>query len=514
MLSKLSENLEPWDIVVIGGGATGLGIALDGASRGYRTLLLEQHDFAKGTSSRSTKLIHGGVRYLQQGDISLVFEALKERGRLRQNAPHLVRDLSFVIPVYDWWGGPFYSVGLKVYDMMAGRLGLGPSRRLSRSETIEALPTVKQDGLRGGVIYHDGQFDDARMAITIAKTASEYGAVLLNYFKVVGLHKQNGIIEGVQAIDEEHHKEYYIKAKVVINATGVYADSIIKMDDPGTPRKIIPSQGVHIVLDRSFSPSDHAILVPETSDGRVLFAVPWYNHLLVGTTDTIVEESSLEPVPLRQEVEFILHNAGKYLSGMPQLSDVKSVFSGLRPLAASSNGQQPTKEISRHHKVLVSVSGLVSVIGGKWTTYRQMAEDAVNQAIMIGNLAERQCITSELLLHGFKKDNDPGYRLAAYGTAAEMIMKLERQNPDYKAWLSEPLQITKGQVAYAVHEEMALHVEDVLARRTRALFLDAQTSILIAPEVARILAEIRGKDETWMMHEIESFVQLANRFLP
>jgi len=356
------EKEQQWDVAIIGGGASGLGIALDSASRGHKTILLEKNDFAKGTSSRSTKLVHGGVRYLQNGDISLVIEALRERGIMRKNAPHLVRDLSFVIPSYDWWSSPFYGIGLKVYDMMAGKLGLGPSTILNREETLKYLPNVKKDGLRGGVIYHDGQFDDARMAVSLALTADQEGATLLNYVEVTGLEKEKDMLTGIQITDCIDGSKKTIKAKVVVNATGVFSDQIIRMDQPEAKPMIRPSQGVHLVIDKSFLQGDHAIMVPHTTDGRVLFAVPWNGQVVVGTTDTPIDDALEEPIPMEEEIDFILENASAYMTKKPHRKDVKSVFVGLRPLAATNNNKESTKEVSRHHKIIVSTSGLVSVL--------------------------------------------------------------------------------------------------------------------------------------------------------
>jgi glycerol-3-phosphate dehydrogenase len=411
MLKRL-KKVKEWDIVVVGGGASGLGTALDAASRGFKTLLLEQHDFAKGTSSRSTKLVHGGVRYLQQGDISLVLEALRERGLMLQNAPHLVRNQSFIIPNYEWWGGPFYTVGLKMYDMMAGKLGLGPSKSLSFDQTVKSIPTLVQKGLKGGVIYHDGQFDDARMAVALAQTCTDYGGTVLNYMEVQDLTKDNeDLIDGVKVKDIESGKIHEIKAKAVVNATGVWADKVMQMDDPEARDMIRPSQGIHLVLDQSFLQSKHAIMIPHTSDGRVLFAVPWHNRVIVGTTDTLVNEALLEPKALEEEIEFVLETAGLYLNKVPTRKDVKSIFAGLRPLAApQDNEEKSTKEISRHHKVLISLSGLITITGGKWTTYRKMGEDAVDKAILLAGLAERKSITENLMIHSYSKSvslNDP-----------------------------------------------------------------------------------------------------------
>ncbi len=474
MLNRLKE-VDVWDIIVIGGGASGLGTALDAASRGFKTLLLEQHDFAKGTSSRSTKLVHGGVRYLQQGDISLVLEALRERGLMLQNAPHLVRNLSFIIPNYEWWGGPFYTIGLKMYDMMAGKLGLGPSKSLSLEETVDSIPTLVQKGLKGGVVYHDGQFDDARMAIGLAMTCVDYGGTAINYMEVQGLQKgSDGLIDGVEVKNLENGEEYNLKAKAVINATGVWADRVMQMDDPEAKDMIRPSQGVHLVLDRSFLQSDHAIMIPHTSDGRVLFAVPWHNRVIVGTTDTLVNEASLEPKALEQEIEFILGTAGLYLTKVPTRKDVKSIFAGLRPLAAPQGDDKSTKEISRGHKVIISLSGLITLTGGKWTTYRKMGEDAIDKAILLAGLPERKSITENLMIHSYSLNTSLDDPNSVYGSDLISVEAVAREKKEYEGLLSEELQISKAQLVWAVREEMARNVEDFLARRTRALFLDAR----------------------------------------
>lgn len=515
MLKRLKKQKEPWDIVVIGGGATGLGVAVDAASRGYKTLLLEQHDFAKGTSSRSTKLVHGGVRYLQQGDISLVLEALKERGLMIQNAPHLVKNQAFIIPNYEWWDGPFYQVGLKVYDLMSGKLGIGSSKRLSKEETVEHIPTIDQHGLKGGVVYYDGQFDDARMALTLAKTADQYNGVLLNYFEVTGLEKnEEGIIDGLKARDMESGKNYSIKAKAVINATGVFADKVKKMDDPGVKDMIQPSQGIHLVVSKEFLPDKFAIMVPQTKDGRVMFAVPWHDKVVLGTTDTMKEKPELEPEAQDQEIDFILETAGQYLTKQPTRADVLSVFSGLRPLAKPEGEGKSTKEISRHHKVMISQSGLITIIGGKWTTYRKMAEDTVDNAMLIGALVERKCITMNLPVSGYDTNldltTDP---LAVYGTEKYKLLELEEEQPDLAEVISETLPLRKSQVIWAVKHEMARTVEDMLARRVRGLFLDARESLRVSGQVAKIMAEELGEDNDWIDDQLESFNEVAGKYV-
>ena len=506
-LKKLKTH-KKWDIIIIGGGASGLGAAIDAASRGYKTLLLEKYDFAKGTSSRSTKLVHGGVRYLQNGDISLVIEALKERGVMRKNAPHLVRDLSFVIPSYDWWNSPFYGLGLKIYDLMAGKLGLGPSTILDHEETIALIPNVKQEGLRGGVIYHDGQFDDARMAISMAQTAENHGATLLNYMGVTSLEKQNDLITGLAAKDTLTNTDYHLKAKVVINATGVFSDQILQLDQPESPVMIRPSQGVHLVLEKKFLKGPHAIMIPQTSDGRVLFAVPWHQHVVVGTTDTPIDTATAEPVALEEEVDFILANAAAYMTQKPKRSDVKSVFAGLRPLAAQSDKNE-TKEVSRHHKVMVSTAGLVSIIGGKWTTYRKMAEDTIDTAIPVGGLPERKCNTEHVPIHGYDPKSDWQSPLHVYGSDSEKIIAL---NPNGNTSLATTFHITENQIQWAIEEEMAITLEDVLARRVRGLFLDAKESLRIAPTVAQLMAKFMNTNQQWEKEQLKSFESLAQNY--
>jgi glycerol-3-phosphate dehydrogenase len=514
MIDQLSANPDKvWDVLVIGGGASGLGAALESASRGYKTLLLEKADFAKGTSSRSTKLIHGGVRYLEQGDVSLVLEALHERGLLMKNAPHLVSNQAFIIPNYDWWGGPYYTIGLKIYDMMAGKLGLGPSEGISRKETLSELPNVKSEGLRGGVVYYDGQFDDARLAVNLAQTIAEQGGTVLNYMKVTGLLKDDELrVRGVLAVDRETEKEYRIKAKSVVNATGVFVDKILKMDDPEAKKTIRPSQGVHLVLDRSFMPGEAAILIPKTDDKRVLFAVPWYNRIVVGTTDTLIDKASLEPIALEEEIEFILKIAGKYFVKAPRREDVKSVFAGLRPLVAPKSKGKKTKEISRGHKIVVSLSGLITMTGGKWTTYRKMGEDAIEQAIFIGGLEETISSTKNLPIHGASENLTEGH-LRNYGTDSGEILKLIEQRPDLGKLLSHDMPYTRAEVVWSVRNEMARTVEDVLARRLRILFLDAKIAMNVAEEVSKLMADELGWDEDHRQKSLKRFMKLAKGYL-
>ena len=514
VLLKQLTSQPVWDLIVIGGGATGLGVALDGISRGYKTLLLEQVDYAKGTSSRSTKLGHGGVRYLAQGNIALVREALYERGLLLRNAPHLVKNQDFIIPNYDWWGGPYYTIGLTMYDLLAGKLSLGASVHLSKQETLRRLGNLKPDGLRGGVLYHDGQFDDARLAINLAQTAVEQGGTLLNHFDVRGLLKDaSGKIAGVRAADQETGQLYELPAKVVVNATGIFVDEILQMDKPGTRKLVRPSQGVHIVLDKSFLPGDDAIMIPKTDDGRVLFAVPWHGRVVLGTTDTPLKEYSAEPQALEEEIEFILRTAALYLTRAPQRSDALSVYAGLRPLAAPQGDSTKTKEISRSHKILVSAAGLITITGGKWTTYRRMGQDTVDKAISLGKLPKAASRTASLTIHGALPTPDRSNHLHVYGSDQPALLDLLTQDPTLGGKLDDSLEFLKAEVVWAARYELARTVEDVLARRVRVLFLDARAAIRMAPMVAALLAKELGHDYAWQQQQITDFTQLAQGYL-
>ena len=504
------DKVPEWDIVIIGGGASGLGIALDATKRGYKTLLLEKYDFGKGTSSRSTKLIHGGVRYLQNGDITLVIESLKERGILKRNAPHLVQDLSFVIPTYDWWASPFYGIGMKIYDMMAGKLGLGKSIIISKSETEKLIPNVNKKGLKGGVIYHDGQFDDSRMAITLALSSDSKKTALINYCSVDSLIKKSDEVVGVNFTDIINSRKYEVKSKVVINATGVFTENIIRMDQPKIEKMIQPSQGVHIVLNRKFLKGKHAILIPQTSDGRVLFAVPWKNYVVVGTTDTHVKNATEEPKAMKDEIEFILKNAGKYMTIKPKKDDIKSVFAGLRPLAATTD-KKSTKEVSRSHKIDISPSGLISVLGGKWTTYRKIAEDAIDSAISINKLKKKKCKTEKIKLFGFKKNVDWSDPMHVYGSLKNKVKSLG-SIADNKS-LSNKFYISNNIIEWAIIHEMAITIEDILARRTRCIFLDSKESKRIAPLVAKKMADVLEKDQKWIDAELKKFNTLIKNYI-
>lgn len=512
MLKAVREETGYWDFIIVGGGATGLGVAVDATTRGFKTLLLEMDDFSKGTSSRSTKLVHGGIRYLQQGNVSLVLEALRERGLMIQNAPHLVQNQSFIVPNYDWWEGPFYGVGLKVYDMLAGKLGLGPSRKLSVDQTVERLPTIKTEGLKGGVIYYDGQFDDSRLAINLAQTSAENKGVLLNYMKVDDLIKSGGMVQGVRATDMLSGDEYEISGRVVINATGVFTDNLLKKDEPDARPIVAPSQGIHLIVDKKFLPGDTAVMVPQTDDGRVLFAVPWHDKVVLGTTDTPVDGPSLEPIAQEEEIAFVLKHAAKYLNGNPAREDVRSVFAGLRPLVKMGEGRD-TASLSRDHTLLVNHSGLVTITGGKWTTYRKMAEDVVNQASIVAGLNPGTCVTEQLRIHGWLKNLDKSDPHYYYGSDLLTIRKMIRDNPVLGEQLHDRLPYIKAEVVWAVRNEMAMTVEDVLSRRTRALLLDASASMEMAEEVAAIMAHEAGHDTAWQHDQVQKYHELASRYV-
>jgi glycerol-3-phosphate dehydrogenase len=511
-LARLRAGSEIFDLLVVGGGASGLGAAVDAAARGYRVALIEQGDFAKGTSSRSTKLVHGGVRYLGQGNVALVKSALRERGLLLRNAPHLAHATPFVIPNYSWWGGPYYAFGLTLYDLLAGRLSLGSSKWLSRDETIRHLPTVETNGLASGVLYYDGQFDDARLAINLAQTAVEHGAVLVNYCTCVGLTKEGGKVNGVLAREGETGAEFAIKARAVINATGVFVDELRRYDEPASSPMVTVSQGVHLVLPKEFLPGTSALMIPKTADGRVLFAIPWHNKLVVGTTDTPDVKASLEPRALPQEVEFILDHARKYLTRDPEEKDVLSVFAGLRPLVSRS-GAGSTASLSRDHTIAISPSKLITLTGGKWTTYRKMAEDVIDQAERVAGLGHKPSPTGALAIHGAGGEISPDQSLKFYGADGAGITKLMAADPALAAPVHTRLALRPAEVVWHTRYEMARTVEDVLARRTRSLVLDAQASIEAAPAVAVLMARELGRDAAWADRQVRDYTEIARGWL-
>tara|TARA_R110002050_G_scaffold54738_3_gene123735 strand:- start:690 stop:2249 length:1560 start_codon:yes stop_codon:yes gene_type:complete len=513
MIDKINDNSKEYDFIIIGGGATGIGIALEASARGYSVVLLEKSDFTKSTSSKSTKLVHGGVRYLEQGNIGLVREAVTERGLLLKNAPHLVENLSFIIPTHGFFDEVLYTVGLTFYDLLAGKLSLGRSKWISKSKTLKRISTINPNKISAGVAYHDGQFDDTRLAINTLQTAVGLGAIVLNYCDVKGLVKNSsGKVSGVKFIDQEKKKDYKIKGKQVVNATGVFADDILKMDSPHAEKTIAPSQGVHIVLDKSFLPDNDAIMIPKTDDGRVLFLVPWHNKVVVGTTDTPVKKESLEPIALEEEIEFILNTASRYLIKTPKRSDVLSVFAGLRPLAASKGNGNKTKEISRSHKIFESESGLLTMVGGKWTTYRKMGEDLVDKAERNQGWPHIPTKTKYLKIHGYKENTNRNNPLYFYGTDEDNVLTIATQE-GMKDYISTSLEVINAQVVWAVRHEMARTVEDFLARRTRCQLLDARESIKMAPKVAKIMAHELKEDDEWQLKQVADYMKVTSNYI-
>ena len=517
------RNTQLYDVIVIGGGASGIGAAVEACLRGYRTLLLEKHDFTKGTSSKSTKLIHGGVRYMAQGDLKMVREALKERGILLRNAPHLVHDQPFIIPNYRWWEGAFYTIGLKFYDLLAGRFSLGRSVHLGKDSVLEKLPGISPEKLRGGVLYHDGQFDDSRLAMDLLHVLNKKGGTALNYAEVLALEKKEDIVSGVVFRDNYENRQFAVRAKAVLNATGVWVDEVMKMDQPGHRKTIRPSQGVHLVLKKDFLRGDHALMIPKTSDGRVLFAVPWHDHLVVGTTDTPIHVSSAEPVALEEEIRFILDTASAYLEREVKRSDVLSVFAGLRPLAAPKDGSSKTKEISRNHKIMISKSKLITIIGGKWTTYRKMAEEMVDTAIQSGLLEPSSSLTKQFALletsGQMKKErslpeNTPADQpFHLYGAHGSEISAIAEKDQEKMAFIHPDLPYRWAEVEWICKNEMVLHLEDLLARRLRALLLNARATSDIAEEVAERSAPWLGWTPEQANAEVVAFRELAKNYI-
>lgn len=507
LLTEIGATPE-WDVLVVGGGATGLGAAVEAASRGYRTLLLEARDFAKATSSRSTKLVHGGVRYLQQGNVKLVLEALRERGRMLRNAPHLAHRRGFIIPAYAWWEFPFYGVGLTMYDVLAGKESLGRSQILSKATVRKELPTVKSEGLQGGILYYDGQFDDARYAITLLRTLFDQGGVALNYAPVTGLLKQNGLVCGVRAKDSESGESFECRAKVVINATGIFSDDLRRMDEPAATKILSVSQGSHFVLPRDFLPGDSALMIPRTSDGRVLFAIPWHDRVVVGTTDDAVPQADYEPRAMADERSFLIEHIERFLGRRPKADEILSMWSGQRPLVKQADGAS-TAAISRDHTVLISAAKLVTITGGKWTTYRKMGEDVVNKAASLAGLAQAPSKTAELRLHGYSDEVTQNWQ-QVYGSDWAQVKAIDAQ-------LNQPLHprlpFMQAEVVWAGRCEMARTLEDVLARRTRALFMDARASLEAAPVAAHLLAKELGRDVTWEQEQIRQYGLVAANYL-
>ena len=512
VLRKLGEQAKPWDVLVIGGGASGFGAAVEAAARGYRTLLIERFDFAKGTSSRSTKLVHGGVRYLEQLNVTLVLDALRERGHMLRNAPHLVHDLSFVVPAYSYLTLPYYGLGLKVYEGLSGRLSFGASKLLSREQTLAMLPGIASKGLRGGVLYHDGQFDDARYIVALLRTLQEVGGTAINYVEATGLLQQGGKTIGVRGQDSEGNSPLELQAKVVVNATGVFSEDILAMDGASRGSLLAMSQGTHFVLPHSFLSGRAALMVPKTGDGRVLFAIPWHGATLVGTTDEAVDRASAEPRSMHSERNFLFEHIDRYFGRRPKTEEILSVWSGLRPLVRKGNGK--TSKLSRDHTILISKTGVVTVTGGKWTTYRRMGQDTIDHAAVVAGLPKVASPTLDLKLHGW---TDQVAAIAeserAYGTDLRAIQRLSAEDAALEKLLHPRLPYRCREVVWAARYEMARTVEDVLARRTRALFLDARAAIDAAPAVADLLAKELSRSKAWRDEDLQSFLTVAQGYV-
>lgn len=514
--TKLRQLGGKFDVLVIGGGATGLGIAVDAATRGYRTALVEAADFAQATSSRATKLVHGGVRYLASGQVHLVYEALHERAVMLRNAPHLVKAQAFVTPAYRWSELPYYGAGLKLYDLISGKSSMGPTRILGVSETARRIPGIARTGLKGGILYHDGQFDDARLALALARTAEDHGAVVLNYVRARHLLKENGKVIGAVLCDAENGAELSVHASVVINATGIFVDELRQSDAPATPKLLSSSRGTHIVVPADVLGGNDAIMVPKTPDGRVIFAIPWQGKVIIGTTDVPASEIAMEPGHTAAEVRFLLETINPYLDRPITERDILSVFSGLRPLVTGPGST--TSKLSREHYIERAASGLITVAGGKWTTYRRMAEDTLAVATKAGMLPDRPCRTATVRLHGAPEPSRSqelhaaGDDLFRYGTDAEQVRAIAQQAPGLAERLDPALPFMLAEVVFAVRQEMARTVEDVLSRRTRALLLDVAAARRAAPSVARVMAAELGADAEWERGEVARFESLAQRY--
>ncbi|TIC83115.1 glycerol-3-phosphate dehydrogenase/oxidase [Crenobacter intestini] len=468
LLERLAKQ-QAWDVAVIGGGATGLGIALDAASRGYSTLLVDAQDFAAGTSSRSTKLVHGGVRYLQQGRVALVREALYERALLLKNAPRLARRLQIVVPCYGCFERTRLRIGLGLYDALAGEAALGDTGWLSREATLQRLPGLLSRGLRGGVAYWDGQFDDARLAISLMRSAHALGALPLNYMRLVSLARDNTGVNRLTVSDTETGHSYTVSARVVFNAAGVWADRVRRLADPDAPALLRFSRGSHLLLDPAVLPLSSGMLIPKTPDGRVLFALPWHGRVLLGTTDVEAGAPDWAPVPSAAETGWLLETASAYLAQPLGHADIRASFAGLRPLYCPQDTVGGTARLSREHALVHEFGNMITVTGGKWTTYRKMAEDAVSLACARGLLPVRECVTATL----------PLLDEAGWDTEA-----LE------SALLASDPQADEALVRFARHAlacEAARTAEDVLFRRLRIGMLDSARAAALEGSVSTAL---------------------------
>ncbi len=484
---KKADETDFWDVIVIGGGATGLWIAYDAALRGFNTILLEKDDFASAASSKSTKLIHGGVRYLKQGQLFLVQEALNERRTLASIAPHLVHAKPFIIPYYKWYERFYYGLGMSLYDFLAGPIEDESHRYLPDNQVLTRCPTLNSENLHGGCLFYDGQFDDTRFSIELAKMAALHDATLLNYTPVISLIKQGDRVEGVMARDLINNQELEIHGRVVINAAGIFSDEIRKLDDQAAPPMMVFSRGSHIVLDKEFLSGETALVFPKTRDGRLAFCIPWHGKVLVGTTDVPTEKPLQEAHPTHEEIEFLLNAAGEYLTKKPRLHHIKSCFAGIRPLVKRSDAS--TAKLSRSHKITTSKSHLITIAGGKWTIARKMAEDTIDHAIGAHLLENISCKTTK--------------------------MPFEELTHSHKGEKLHPhLSYTDDDIKIAIEHEMAQTLTDLLARRTRCLFLDVKATLEIAPQVAATLQKLLAQTDAFREEQIEKFKTFARPYLP
>lgn len=498
-----------YDLIIIGGGATGSGIAVDAASRGLKTLLLEMNDFAEGTSSRSTKLVHGGVRYLEKAvkqlnidQFNLVKEGLKERSRLLQNAPHLCSRVTLVTPLYKYWEIPYMFAGLTLYDLVSGRRGLGRSTIVSKSKMLEKFPVIKKEGLAGGVKYYDGAFNDSRLVISLLQTAKEYGAECRNYSEVIDFeYDANGKISAVKVLDKMTNETYICEADCIVNAAGVYADNVNKLIDNQAKEMLDLSSGTHIILDKKYLPNEEGLMIPKTEDGRVLFILPWKDKCLVGTTDNPTTLST-HPKVTDEDIEYILRHLEIYFDLKIEKSEILSSWCGIRPLIAPGEDED-TSNIVREHEIRENESGLVSIIGGKWTTYRKMAEQLVDYVNKSRNLKKDKCKTKHLKLVG-SRNLDKSYQsekvdkqtnkylLSQYGDRIESVLN-SVENIEY---LKEGLPYTNAELVYTIREEFVKKPMDFLVRRCNLALIDNKSSIEILEKVIQLMKdELNWNDE-------------------
>jgi glycerol-3-phosphate dehydrogenase len=527
---------EQFDLCVIGGGATGSACALDAQLRGIRTVLLEAGDFAGATSSAATKIIHGGVRYLEEAvkgadiqEYHVLVRALHERVRMLENAPHLTRTLEFLVPSYSWIDVAYLDIGLKIYDWLAGSGRISPSKFLSQEETLERMPVLKQDGLKGSVAYADGQFDDARYDLALVQTFTAAGGNALNYAKVTDfLRDANGKISGVHVEDYQTNAAFTVKAKAIVNATGIFSDSIRGLANPSLHKRIRASKGAHILLPLAVFPTEDALLIPKTEDGRVVFAIPWQRRLLVGTTDEEVSPEE-ELVVTKQDIEYLLRHLNQYLATPVSPGDIVSGFAGARPLVASGD-ERDTKKLARDDVIEVDPhSGLISIMGGKWTTHRAMAEDTIDRAQQALGAPQTDSRTRNYVLYGgqgftddfwkqlcrrFSISERTAHHLAGkFGTAAVEVLALGEGSPALMELILEGGSAIRAEVIYSVRHEMACTIEDVLARRLGMQFYSWRDAIEAAPLVGSLMAEELQWTSSVAREAVTSYVEKINHLL-